>query len=250
MKPLILILEDRGILLEDLCDRVNKFVDCDIISARSSREALTTIPDIALCDISLEEESMTGIDVADALNEARQVPVIFITSTQDDQQVFDRIDSASYAKAYLSKPVTNNELKVALHNALKQIDFQPNQNSSNRKNNFLIRNTTATYNLDVEKDIIYLEADGNVTKVYIASQEQPIVVSTHMKDFMTRISSVTNTMERVSRSHAINIGKLSKIVDAKRNITKEKRLVLKGSSTQLKLSPVYRAKLISRFNAL
>lgn len=250
MKPSILILEDRSILLEDLCDRVNKFVDCEIMAARSSEEALSFTPDIALCDISLEEDAMTGIDVADRFNESRQVPIIFVTSTQDDKEVFDRIDATGYPKTYLSKPVTNNELKIALNNALNSLDIQPSQTKSKRDSNFLIRNTTATYNLDVEKDIIYLEADGNVTKVFITSQEQPVVVSTHMKDFMSRVSSVTSVMQRVSRSHTININQLSKIVDSKRNITKEKMLVLKGTDTQLKLSPIYRAQLMARFNSL
>lgn len=79
------------------------------------RLACELMPDIILMDIMLEGE-MDGIDAALQIRSKADIPVVFLTGSEDDTS-FSRI-RASDAFGYIIKPYTDRELKTSLELAL------------------------------------------------------------------------------------------------------------------------------------
>lgn len=77
--------------------------------------ALQLMPDIILMDIVLEGQ-MDGIDAALQIRNQADIPVVFLSGSEDDS-AFSRIRS-SEAFGYIIKPYTDRELKASLELAL------------------------------------------------------------------------------------------------------------------------------------
>lgn len=253
-----MILEDKRFLAEDLVDRLSDYALLGPFA--TGEEAMTAaeneLPTIGIFDIELKGE-LNGIDVAERLNKAKTIPIIYLTKIQDDQLIYERISSATFPVFFVSKPVSNTELKINLANALKALAKLEGEVVAQDgsapidvlKDRVLLRNSTGVQSVDIE-DLIFLEADGDTTKVYAATQEHPIVVSTHLKDFMEKLSVMSKDMLRVNRSNAVNIRKIVEIKDDHRNISTKKTLILKDTQETVDLSPIYRKELMARFNMI
>lgn len=253
-----MILEDKRFLAEDLVDRLS---DYELMGPYASGEealeaAEDELPTIGVFDIELKG-ALNGIDVAERINKTKVVPIIYLTKIQDDQSIFERISAAEFPVFFVSKPVSNTELKINLNNAFKALanlqgDELPEQNDSPvdiLSDRILLRSNTGVQSVDI-KDLILLEADGDTTKVYASTQLHPIVVSTHLKDFLEKLSAMSKDMLRVSRSNAVNIRKILEIKDDLRNISAKKTLILKDTEETVSLSPIYRKELMARFKMI
>ena len=256
-KPRILILEDSLVLREDLMERVKSLLDCVLLQAASSAEAIDHGRiDIALCDIQLESEQATGIDVAEALNQKRHVPIIYITRIQQDSGIEERIMNGGFYTQFLSKPISNAELRLALNSALNQVNKtykeRPSLNSTQPLQGYvLLRNGNGIHNLHIESEIVLLRADGEYTQVYTSTNtKHPIVVSVHLKELIKKISRHSAVIARASRFEAINIRKVTKIEDSKRSLSNFKYLVVSELEEKIKLSSNYKKEFLSRFNSL
>lgn len=253
-----MILEDKRFLAEDLVDRLS---DYELMGPYASGEealeaAEDELPTVGVFDIELKGE-LNGIDVAERINKTKVIPIIYLTKIQDDRTIFERITAAEFPYFFVSKPISNTELKINLVNAFKALanlqgnelpegDGPPVDVLSDR---VLLRSNTGVQSLDI-KDLIFLEADGDTTKVYAATQSHPIVVSTHLKDFLEKLSAMSKDVLRVSRSHAVNIRKIIEIKDDLRNISAKKTLILKDTEETVSLSPIYRKELMARFKMI
>lgn len=254
----VMILEDKRFLAEDLVDRLS---DYEIMGPYPSGEealeaAENELPTVGVFDIELKGQ-LNGIDVAERINKAKVIPIIYLTKIQDDQSIYDRISAAEFPVFFVSKPVSNTELKINLSNAFKALgniledetleeDDSPIDVLSDR---VLLRSNTGVQSVDI-KDLIFLEADRDTTKVFAATQSHPIVVSTHLKDFLEKLSAMSNDMLRVNRSNAVNIRKILEIKDDLRNISTKKTLILKDTEETVGLSPIYRKELMARFKMI
>lgn len=259
-----MIVEDQVYIGEDLRDRLKRF---DVLGPfTNGMDALKAPrPDLAILDIDLSDD-MTGMDVAEQLNKEQEVPVIFLTKVQDDQNVYDRISAFNFPVYYISKPVSTNELLVNVKNALGHIPVDDSENQIESdvedgqtdelgdltlfRGKMLLRNGNVQHSIDIEKDIIYATADGVTTLLYTTVQKPPIVISTHLKDFLTRIREHTDVIVRTSRSNAINIQRLKSIVDSRRNLSKNKSLILDGTDQKITLSVRFRHNVMNRFDSL
>lgn len=115
----ILIVEDEGIIAEDI-KRSLKEVGYNIFSTASSgREAFEKIkealPDLVLMDIVLQGE-MDGIEAADQINSQYNIPVVYLTA-------FANIDILDRAKktepfGYIIKPFEDREVQATVEMAL------------------------------------------------------------------------------------------------------------------------------------
>lgn len=254
----LMILEDKRFLAEDLADRLS---DYELMGPfASGEEALEAaeeeLPTIGVFDIELKGE-LSGIDVAERMNKSKVIPIIYLTKIQDDQRIFERVSSAEFPVFFVSKPVSNTELKINLNNAFKalenlsgnevqQEDGAPMDVLSDR---ILLRSNTGVQSVDIQ-DLVFLEADGDTTKVYAATQAHPIVVSTHLKGFMEKLSAMSKDILRVSRSNAVNIRKIIEIKDDFRNLSAKKTLILKDTDETVSLSPIYKKELMARFKMI
>ena len=254
----LMILEDKHFLAQDLVDRLS---DYELMGPYASgEEALEAVedglPTIGVFDIELKGE-LNGIDVAERINKTKVIPIIYLTKIQDDASIFERINAAEFPVFFVSKPVSNTELKINLKNAINSLDGLVEEEAEAADDSpidvlsdrILLRNGTSVQSLDIS-DLIFLEADGDTTKVFTAVQQHPMVVSTHLKDFLEKIASMSRDLIRVSRSNAVNIRKILKIKDDVRNVSAKKTIILRDTEETVMLSPIYRKELMARFKMI
>lgn len=253
-----MILEDKRYLAEDLVDRLSEY---DIMGPfATGEEALIAaeekLPLIGIFDIELKGE-LSGIDVAERLNKKARIPIIYLTKIQDDQAIYDRITSAEFPIFFVSKPVSNNELKINLNNAIKALikptealeEIQSDPVMDVLHDRVLLRNSTGVHSVGIE-DLIYVEADGDTTRVFCVDMEFPIVVGTHLKDFLDKLQSLSKNVLRVNRFNAVNILKIIQIKDEFRNLSARKIIHLKNTEETLVLSQKYKRELLARFKMI
>ena len=117
--PRVLIVEDEGLIAEELRERLARMGMSVAGVAASADEAIALAnemePTLVLMDIRLKGRT-DGISAAAAIRKRHQIPVIFITAHSDPVTVerAKQVDPAGY----LIKPFTEQELVVAIQMAL------------------------------------------------------------------------------------------------------------------------------------
>lgn len=125
MTPKILIVEDEPLIAEDLSMILGKAGFKVIGIANDGNRALDLLhsqsPDLVLLDIALNS-SMSGIDVAEVINEKYDLPFIFITSFSD-KHTLERAKDV-YPHGYIVKPFKKKDIlaniEIALHRSKKK----------------------------------------------------------------------------------------------------------------------------------
>ncbi len=114
-RPRILIVEDEAVIAMELEERVTAMGYEPVGLAETDQEALELAaaqrPDICLMDINIRGER-DGIEVAGTLRTSLDIPSIFITAYSDDSRITRA--AAAFPFAYLTKPITDRELRAAL----------------------------------------------------------------------------------------------------------------------------------------
>jgi len=118
----ILVVEDEMIVSEYICQCLGKIGHRVCGMADSFEEALELAeeekPDLVLMDIELGG-AKNGIDAALEIHEKWAIPVVFLTAYSDDKTLL----SAKQCKpfGYITKPFTENEIKIGVMMALEHI---------------------------------------------------------------------------------------------------------------------------------
>ena len=116
-----LIVEDEYLIAHDLETTLHTlgFDDCDLASngRRAHTLSMTDRPDIVVVDVCLEG-GREGIEVARWLRQMFDVPVVFVTSYNDDDTV-ERIRQQVPGAPVLPKPVYPERLADAIAEASK-----------------------------------------------------------------------------------------------------------------------------------
>ncbi|RLC22549.1 MAG: hypothetical protein DRH21_08330, partial [Deltaproteobacteria bacterium] len=120
-KPLIMCIDDDEMTLK-LLDRLIRNAGCDIITAKSGRDALEKVkktrPDTILLDIMMPD--MNGYQVCSKLQEndkTSYIPVIFVTALEKEQ---DKTRAFSVgATDYLVKPIKKDDLLQKIRKHIK-----------------------------------------------------------------------------------------------------------------------------------
>lgn len=115
----ILIVEDEAIVALDLQLQLEGLGYTVVGGVGSGQEAVSLAallkPDVVLMDIRLQGK-MDGIEAAQTIRTARDVPIIFLTSHSDDETVRRAAHTAPYG--YLTKPFQIRELRAGIEVAL------------------------------------------------------------------------------------------------------------------------------------
>jgi DNA-binding response OmpR family regulator len=115
----ILIVEDDPLLAQDLQRQLVKFGYEVAGIARSAAEAMLEAgkhcPDLTLMDVNIDG-SVDGIQTAQMLNSTWRMPIIFLTSANDEHTVVRAVKERSYG--YLLKPVSSLNLEQSIKTAL------------------------------------------------------------------------------------------------------------------------------------
>lgn len=115
----ILVVEDDRVVARDLRQQLMR-LGYDVVGITSRGEdasalALSTQADLALTDIRLEGR-MDGIDAAQEIRLACDIPVVFLTAYADDETI--RRARVTEPFGYLLKPFEDSQLRTAVEMAL------------------------------------------------------------------------------------------------------------------------------------
>jgi CheY-like chemotaxis protein len=116
-----LLVEDESLISEMLADMLEDLGHTVCGTLASGEKALDEVlkekPDLVIMDIKLKG-AMTGIEAARAIKQARDIPIIYLTGYSDEGIVEQARKTGS--AGYLVKPVSKNELRKCIDNALGQ----------------------------------------------------------------------------------------------------------------------------------
>lgn len=166
----ILIIEDELVIAENTKMLINQlYPDCVIEVAGSSKEAEEFLknfkPTLALLDIRLGQND-NGIVFSETLVK-KGIPFIFLTAHGDHQTISNAIKTNPMG--YMIKPISRQDLLANLELAFSKLESQ---------NYYIFRDGTHDVKLP-EKDIVYLQVDGNYTEIH--TTEKRYVVRKSMK---------------------------------------------------------------------
>lgn len=124
-KKRILIVEDEKIIAEDI-KRTLMSYKYEVAAIVSSGEEAVEIardhsPDLILMDIMLQGE-MTGLEAAEIIYKAYNIPVIFLTAFSNDEILAKAALSSPFG--YLIKPFEDRELQVNVEMAFYKYDME------------------------------------------------------------------------------------------------------------------------------
>src|SRR5579871_1627690 len=120
-KARILLVEDEKVVAADIEECV-KSLGYEVVGAAATgtqalRLAVQTEPDLVLMDIKLKG-SLDGIEVAGALYEQLQIPVVYLTA-HADAEILERAKKTA-PSGYVLKPFDDRSLRTAIELAFEQ----------------------------------------------------------------------------------------------------------------------------------
>ncbi|MEZ4839051.1 LytR/AlgR family response regulator transcription factor [Flavobacterium sp.] len=159
-----------------------------------------------LFDIHLGKE--TSFEIFSQI-EKTNAKVIFITG--HEKYAIEAIKHKAFD--YILKPINITEFKTAIEKALEVIQKEQKAGSANdfriKQENSLMLRALDSIKLVRLNEVVYLEASGPYTDVYLDNGEK-ITVTKHLKDFENKLEETG--FFRVHNSFIINTLKINKIV--------------------------------------
>lgn len=210
MKVLILD-DDKRIcnLIKSLLE--NYFADffetIDIVS--NSKDAINAIQQttyqLYLFDIHLGNN--TSFDIFNTI-EKNKAKIIFITGHEKYAINAIKVEAIDY----ILKPIQTQEFKTAIEKAITKIKQESKENNvhefSKKQENSLLLKAIENIKLIKLNEIVYLEASGAYTDVYL-NDNIKITVTKHLKDFENKLEGTG--FFRVHNSFIINTLKMKSI---------------------------------------
>ena len=215
----ILIVEDEFVTAAALQEKLLQFGYAITDVAVNSDEALLAfrkrLPDLVLCDITLKNSALDGIELVEVFNEIAKVPIVFLTAYGDAETV-QRAKKLKPAY-YLIKPCNTTQLQIAIDFAIanfshKQeadpkhsLQFQPAPIDQvyDHADSFFIKSGTSYSRLRMI-DIVWVEAMG--TNVKIITDQTTYTLSANLSSFSKQVQH--HSLVRVHRSYILNVQKV------------------------------------------
>ncbi len=209
----ILIVEDEllySVRLEMLIDKLGYH---HLSTVDNSVDALAVIkkelPDLILMDVHIQGE-YDGIELADMICKEYTIPVIFITSFQDDL-TFKRASRVNPIQ-FLLKPFDNMQLQRSIEVSVQKLRQNPTGKSEEWENDFLFQEhffikTRQRLDKVAVKDVLYLEADGHYCTVY--TNEKKFLIRMSMSELNKRLPE--QLFFQIHRSHLVNVDKVDSV---------------------------------------
>jgi two-component system response regulator LytT len=194
----ILIVEDEILIAEDLSDVLRSFGISEIDMAHDKPSALNKIeefnPDLILLDVRMENE-LTGIEIAQILNEKYKTPFIFITAHSDVEMMKNILKTGPVG--YITKPVKKADLfanVVLMNERLK----------AKSTKQIMLKDGIKNVVLDLN-DILYIESDGNYIEIH--SINKKFALRQNMESITAQLDD--SQFFRVHRSYIVNLKKIT-----------------------------------------
>jgi DNA-binding LytR/AlgR family response regulator len=186
--------------------------------------AAENLPDIALLDIRLKG-TMSGIDLAIALQKTHAIPVIFLTANSDDATFAEAKAARPYA--FLTKPFKKLDLQRAIELTISRIadtdTGQPPAKIEESTSYILSDRIFVRHKEKMVKilfdTILYIEAERSYCKVFTQSKEYLLTLP--MKNLEDKLPP--ENFQRIHRSFIVNLTQIDEVdentvVVAKKNL--------------------------------
>lgn len=254
----VLLVEDKGLLAEDIKDRLEAFGYRHILGAFAEAESAWAKteeeePKIAILDINLKGE-MDGIALANRLRSAYpNLSIIFLTQLEDDASL-ERA-AATQPVAYLNKPFTNNELKMAMLNAVKKLDqaqMVPASDLEVLNDRVFVRNGRGKVQVMLQ-DILWIQSGGGETSAITTKDrlnvkgKYPYTVSQNLNKLEKRLA-FEKSLIRCSRFHIVNVREVDRILDDPSKQKNKKLLHIHGED--IPVGDKYRKQVMDLFHII
>ncbi|GAB2775753.1 hypothetical protein GCM10027275_18620 [Rhabdobacter roseus] len=209
--PKILIVEDEALTATDLKETLQEAGYLITGIARTSQEAVALAtsnpPELVLVDIELRGSPLDGISTAQELLQLYRMPVIFLTQ-YDDRLLFRRAKEILPA-AYLPKPYTTDTLllqvELAWHNFRHTTHLPQDHPLPDR----VFLRTKKGFEKVYKQDIVYLEADGVCSDLYLMDKSDRLTLSLGLSYLESYLPDAY--FFRLSRSYLINLQHVEKL---------------------------------------
>ncbi|KYG83434.1 MULTISPECIES: response regulator transcription factor [Roseivirga] len=163
MKKRILVVDDEVIIADDLCSTLNGLGYDALEPALSYKQAIdmlsTETVDLAILDINLGGRK-TGMDVAEYIQEALEIPFIYLSSHTDTKTLELAKNTMPYA--YLVKPYGASDVMAAI-----EIAFNNQKRYSENKGNI---DTEQIPSLTAMEKVVIRKISENLSTKEIAEQ--------------------------------------------------------------------------------
>ena len=211
-----LIVEDDPVIAADLSFFMKDFGYSPFPAVKNAADALlllnNIVPDFILIDVNLEGE-MDGIELAKAIKEHHNLPLIFLTALHD-RGTLDRIKETQ-PSAYLVKPLQEYSLQATIELALYNHSHQKpaaTDVATVLETDFIagdyffikVKNQLRKISLD---DIVVLEAYDNYAYVHTPGQKH--IIGSTLKSLEEKLTGLH--FNRIHRSYIINLKHIEKI---------------------------------------
>lgn len=230
----VLLVEDEPIIAADLEDRLLAMGYEVAQQCSSGEEAIRHIEqeniDIVLMDIQLEG-ALDGIQTAQKIAAKRTLPIIFLTSNNDDA-TFTRAKRVNPA-AFLSKPYRGKDLRHAIELAISNAQLLPASTDQGDTYWFQDRLFLKVKDRMVRvflSEILWFEANDYYCK--LVTKEKEILITQTLKQMGEALSKIPGFM-RVHRSFIVNVAQIEEIGDAFLSIQKRQIPINKSSKDEL-----------------
>jgi len=203
----IAIVEDEALIAMRLATTLDELGYDVCETASSYSEGLNLIladkPDLVISDIQLSGRK-SGIDLAQKIREFSNLPIIFLTSSNDKET----IDVAREARpnAYLIKPFNKQELYSAIEIAI--MNHRPAHQSTNEPKFHFIKVKDAFEKIE-ESDITYVNSDHVYLEIHTTAKQR-FVIRKSLTEFMEELSP---DFMRIHKSHAVNLRHVNKVMN-------------------------------------
>ncbi len=204
-----------------------------VFEARNSQEAIELCESnkfqVAILDIGLVDSTLDGIELGKELNRITEASIIFTTSFSD-HTTLTRSAEVDH-QTYLSKPIRERDLKVALHKAVMAKSNSSSATKSSLKeanlqecrDDIYIKGADKFYKRILVDDIIYIKADtGGVNVVTLNNGK--LFVYTTLSSFLRQYPHPD--IIRVHKGHAVNKSKINSKSESIINMINGKELAI------------------------
>jgi DNA-binding LytR/AlgR family response regulator len=208
----ILALEDNELHADVLRMNLDKLGYELIDIAGSSKEIFrllqATDPDLLLMDVDIGEE-LTGIDLVKKINEMADIPVIYVTSLQEEH-IFAKAKE-TMPDAYINKPYTTGQLQAAIELAFykKQKQYKYTSKTPNKElatKSVFVKEGDSLVKVSLT-DVLLVEAYDKYCFVY--TREKKYLLSVQLKNIADSLPS--EQFLQVHRSYIINLEAIDKV---------------------------------------
>ena len=153
----ILIIEDEALIAREIKNRLTN-MGWEVVGTAFGEEAIAlaaeTQPDLLLTDIHLRH-GLSGIDLAEAIQQQMDVPVVFLTAYSDEDTVARAKEITPYG--YIIKPVDNRDLQITIEMALYKFRVEKEL----RQKQQLLETAFAC----IGDALIFLDSSGHVSDI-------------------------------------------------------------------------------------